>query len=93
MSKFGNYLPSVMESEMGNESSQSLTERELGTLKEFVENTLRKSGMLLMEIFGKGDRKLRFDDRLVTEADNAAWELISSKIKGSFRGSRLPPGT
>lgn len=84
MSKFGNYLPSVMESNMGNEASQSLTERELGTLKEFVENTLRKSGMLLMEIFGKSDRKLRFDERLVTEADNAAWELISSKIKGSF---------
>ncbi len=69
---------------MGNQVSQSLTERELGTLKEFVENTLRKSGMLLMEIFGKGDRKLRFDERLVTEADNATWELISSKIKGSF---------
>jgi myo-inositol-1(or 4)-monophosphatase len=73
-----------MESKMVNESSKSLTERELGTLKEFVENTLRKSGMLLMEIFGKGARKLRFDERLVTEADNAAWELISSKIKGSF---------
>jgi len=86
MSKFGTYLPSVMESKMGNELSQSLTERELGTLKEFVENTLRKSGMLLMEMFGKGDRRLRFDGALVTEADNATWELISSKIKSSFEG-------
>jgi myo-inositol-1(or 4)-monophosphatase len=74
----------ILELHMGNELSQSLTERELGTLKEFVENTLRKSGILLMEIFGKGNRKLRFDERLVTEADNAAWELISSKIKSSF---------
>ncbi len=38
---------------MGNELSQSLTERELGTLKEFVENTLRKSGIPPMEMLAK----------------------------------------
>ncbi len=71
---------------MGKTEEKSLTERELWTLKEFVENTLRKSGNLLLEMFGKGNRHLKFDDELVTEADNAAWELISTKIKGSFEG-------
>ncbi|HTY25625.1 MAG TPA: inositol monophosphatase family protein [Desulfomonilaceae bacterium] len=71
---------------MEEKLSRSLSERELATLKEFVENALRKSGMLLMELYGKGDRKLRFDEQLVTEADNAVWQLISSKIKGSFEG-------
>ena len=51
-----------------------------------MENTLRKSGALLLEMFGKGNRHLKFDDELVTEADNTAWELISTKIKGSFEG-------
>jgi myo-inositol-1(or 4)-monophosphatase len=63
---------------------KSLSERELWTLKEFVENTLRKSGTLLMEMYGKGNRELKFDDDLVTEAENTAWNLISIKIKGSF---------
>jgi len=71
---------------MEREEMQSLTERELWTLKEFVENTLRKSGSLLLEMYGKGSRKLKFDDNLITEADNAAWQLISSKIQGSFEG-------
>lgn len=71
---------------MENGVDRSLNERELWTLKEFVENTLRKSGSLLLELYGKGDRKLKFDERLVTEADNAAWELIVRKIKGSFEG-------
>lgn len=65
-------------------AEKSLSERELWTLKEFVENTLRKSGTLLMEMYGKGNRELKFDDDLVTEAENTAWNLISSKIKGSF---------
>ncbi len=65
---------------------RSLTERELWTMKEFVENTLRKSGSQLLEKYGKGDRQLKFDDELVTEAENAAWEVISQKIKGSFDG-------
>lgn len=69
---------------MDNQEVQSLSERELWTLKEFVENTLRKSGALLMDMFGKGDKQLKFDDELVTEADNAAWRIISSKIAGSF---------
>lgn len=71
---------------MNKDQDQSLSERELWTLKEFVENALRKSGTLLMEMFGKGKRRLKFDDELVTEADNAAWELISAKIKASFEG-------
>jgi myo-inositol-1(or 4)-monophosphatase len=75
-----------MESTMKEETVRSLTERELWTLKEFVENTLRKSGALLMGMYGKGNSKLKFDEDLVTEADNSAWELISEKIKGSFEG-------
>jgi myo-inositol-1(or 4)-monophosphatase len=63
---------------------RSLSERELRTLKEFVENTLRKSGARLMEMYGKGNNRLKFDDDLVTEAENTAWDLISTKIKGSF---------
>jgi myo-inositol-1(or 4)-monophosphatase len=69
---------------METEEARSLTERELWTLKEFVENTLRKSGSLLLEMYGKGNRELRFDEDLVTEADNAAWGIISAKISGSF---------
>jgi len=69
---------------MNHDQDRSLSERELWTLKEFVENTLRKSGTLLMEKFGKGKRDIKFDDELVTEADNAVWELISGKIKASF---------
>jgi myo-inositol-1(or 4)-monophosphatase len=71
---------------MKKNTEQSLTEPELWTLKEFVENALRKSGGLLMELYGQGDRTIKFDEDLVTEADNAAWELISTKIKGSFPG-------
>jgi myo-inositol-1(or 4)-monophosphatase len=71
---------------MGKKKEQSLSEPELWTLKEFVENTLRKGGALLLEMFGKGNRHLKFDEELVTEGDNAAWELISNKIKGSFDG-------
>jgi myo-inositol-1(or 4)-monophosphatase len=71
---------------MGKDKDQSLGERELWTLKEFVENTLRKSGALLMEMYGKGNQQLKFDDELVTGGDNAAWGLISTKIKGSFEG-------
>jgi len=81
---------------MEKEVEQSLTERELRTLKEFIENNLRKSGSLLMAMFGKGNRKLKFDNELVTEADNAAWNLISAKIKDSFEGHafvrELPAG-
>ncbi len=66
--------------------ARALTERELWTLKEFVENTLRKSGALMMEMYGKGNADLKFDEDLVTEADNTAWDLISAKIKGSFEG-------
>ncbi|MEW6533245.1 MAG: inositol monophosphatase family protein [Thermodesulfobacteriota bacterium] len=69
---------------MKKDDARSLTEPELRTLKEFVENTLRKSGALLMELYGHGNPGLKFDDELVTEADNAAWALISSKIRGSF---------
>ncbi len=71
---------------MEKEDDRSLSEKELRTLKEFVENNLRKSGSLLMDMFGKGDRRFKFDNELVTEADNAAWSLISSKIRGSFEG-------
>ena len=71
---------------MHEETVKSLTVRELWTLKEFVENTLRKSGALLVELYGKGDKRHKFDEELVTEADNSAWELISLKIKGSFEG-------
>jgi myo-inositol-1(or 4)-monophosphatase len=69
---------------MSKKEEQSLTERELWTLKEFIENTLRKSGSVLMEYYGRGNRSLKFDDELITEAENAAWEIISDKIKGSF---------
>jgi myo-inositol-1(or 4)-monophosphatase len=69
---------------MEKEEARSLTERELWTLKEFVENTLRKSGALLLDMYGKGNRQMKFDDELVTGADNAAWEIISVKIRGSF---------
>jgi myo-inositol-1(or 4)-monophosphatase len=65
---------------------QSLNERELRKLKEFVESTLRKSGGLLMDMFGKGNLKLKFDDELITEADNAVWELVTRKIKETFEG-------
>jgi myo-inositol-1(or 4)-monophosphatase len=70
---------------MDREEEKSLNEGQLTTLKEFVENNLRKSGTLLMGMFGKGDRKLKFDNDLVTEADNAAWHLLSAKIKTSFQ--------
>jgi len=63
---------------------KSLSERELSTLKEFIENTLRKSGSVLIEMYGKGDRQQKFDDELVTEAENSAWNIISTKIKSSF---------
>jgi myo-inositol-1(or 4)-monophosphatase len=76
----------VRESTMTKQGEKSLTERELWTLKEFIENTLRKSGTILMEMYGRGKRQLKFDDELVTEAENAAWELISGKIRGSFEG-------
>jgi myo-inositol-1(or 4)-monophosphatase len=75
-----------MEQKMEKKEVQSLTERELWTLKEFVENTLRKSGTLLLEMYGKGNKQLKFDDELVTGADNVAWKLISGKILGSFEG-------
>ncbi len=71
---------------MTDANEKSLTERELWTVKEFVENTLRKSGALLTEMFGKGNRRTKFDNELVTEADLAPWELITSKIRGSFEG-------
>ena len=71
---------------MEKQGEQSLTERELWTLKEFIENTLRKSGAILMEMYGRGKRQLKFDDELVTEAENAALELISEKIRVSFEG-------
>lgn len=71
---------------MTKQGEQSLTERELWTLKEFIENTLRKSGAILMEMYGRGKRQLKFDDELVTEAENAGWEVISGKIQGSFEG-------
>lgn len=69
---------------MADDHSKSLNERELWTLKEFVENTLRKSGAKLMEMYGKGNMQSKFDEDLVTQADNAAWEIMSEKIKGSF---------
>jgi myo-inositol-1(or 4)-monophosphatase len=71
---------------MSTQEVRSLTDRELWTLKEFVENTLRKSGALLIEMYGKGSRAMKFDEDLVTSADNSVWELISQKIKGSFEG-------
>jgi myo-inositol-1(or 4)-monophosphatase len=73
-----------MESGMLERESQSLTERELWTLKEFIENTLRKSGAILMDMYGRGNNRLKFDDELVTEAENAAWELVAGKIQASF---------
>jgi myo-inositol-1(or 4)-monophosphatase len=76
----------VRESIMTKQGEQSLTERELWTLKEFVENALRKSGAILMEMYGRGKRQLKFDDELVTEAENAVWKLISGKLRGSFEG-------
>lgn len=63
---------------------QSLSDRDLRTLKEFVENSLRKSGSLLLEMYGKGSKSTKFDDELVTLADNAAWKMISGKIHDSF---------
>jgi myo-inositol-1(or 4)-monophosphatase len=63
---------------------ESLSERELWTLKEFVENTLRKSGTALMELYGRGRKDLKFDDELVTKAEIAGWEIIAQKIKSSF---------
>lgn len=71
---------------MAVEMERSLTEPELWTLKEFVENTLRKAGARLLDLYGKCKPQCKFDEDLVTEADNSAWELISSKIKGSFEG-------
>jgi myo-inositol-1(or 4)-monophosphatase len=71
---------------MEQDYDRSLNERELWTLKEFVENTLRKSGALLLEMYGKGDHKVKFDEDLVTRADNSVWGLIASKIRGSFHG-------
>ncbi|MGA8833535.1 MAG: inositol monophosphatase family protein [Desulfomonilaceae bacterium] len=71
---------------MSVQETQSLTDRELWTLKEFVENTLRKSGVVLLEMYGRGNQKLKFDDQLVTEAENRAWEIIQNKISGSFDG-------
>lgn len=71
---------------MTHPEDRSLTERELWTLKEFVENTLRKSGSLLMELYGHGDLTLKFDEDLVTKAENAAWEVLSQKIRGGFEG-------
>jgi myo-inositol-1(or 4)-monophosphatase len=73
-----------VEHNSGKNEAQSLSERELWTLKEFVENTLRKSGALLMEIYGKHRRRMKFDEDLVTEADNSSWQLLSQKIRGSF---------
>jgi myo-inositol-1(or 4)-monophosphatase len=70
-----------------NETEQkSLNEKELATLKEFIENTLHKSGAMLMDMYGRGSSKLKFDEDLITTADNAAWELMSGKIKGSLDG-------
>lgn len=71
---------------MNNQENRSLSDRELATLKEFVENTLRKSGSLLKEWFGKSKTDIKFDEDLVTQAENLAWELVSTKIKGSFEG-------
>ncbi len=65
---------------------QSLSERELWTLKESVENALRKSGAILMEMYGRGNRQLKFDDELVTEAENAAWELLNAKLTAGWPG-------
>jgi len=74
------------ESYMARNDPQSLNERELRTLKEFVENTLRKSGASLMEMYGKGNKQRKFDDELVTQADNIVWRTISTKIASSFEG-------
>lgn len=71
---------------MTKQGEQSLTERELWTLKEFIENTLRKGGAILVEMYGRGRRTRKFDEELVTEAENAGWEVISEKIRGSFEG-------
>lgn len=71
---------------MVKNASQSLNERELRTLKEFVENTLRKSGLSLLEMYGKGNKQTKFDEDLVTQADNIVWKTMSSKIASSFEG-------
>lgn len=71
---------------MTDQMEKSLSEPELWTLKEFVENTLRKAGARLLDLYGRCKPQCKFDEELVTEADNCAWELISSKIKGSFGG-------
>lgn len=71
---------------MKGDESRSLSERELRTLKEFVENTLRKSGDRLMSMYGAGNTGVKFDGDLVTKADNTAWALISKKIRDSFEG-------
>ncbi|MEW6348336.1 MAG: inositol monophosphatase family protein [Thermodesulfobacteriota bacterium] len=71
---------------METEGGRALTDRELLTLKEFVENTLRKSGSILMERYGKGDVAQKFDESLVTQAENEAWGVIHSKIGATFDG-------
>lgn len=71
---------------MNDENEKSLSERELRTLKEFFENTLRKSGSLLMDLYGKGNQQVKFDEELVTSAENSVWELITSKVRDSFEG-------
>jgi myo-inositol-1(or 4)-monophosphatase len=78
--------PLGTEFQMTPYEQQSLSDRDLRTLKEFVENSLRKSGSLLMEMYGKGNKSTKFDDELVTLADNAAWKMISGKIHDSFDG-------
>ncbi len=71
---------------MDTDGGRALTERELLTLKEFVENTLRKCGTILMEQYGKGDLSRKFDETVVTQAENQAWEVIHSKIGATFEG-------
>lgn len=71
---------------MNDETVGALSEPELWTLKEFVENNLRKGGAALMNLAGRGNPDLKFDEQLVTEADNAVWEIIAEKIKVSFQG-------
>ncbi len=71
----------------GNRSRQILVrQRTADTQGVCGKQPSEKSGSLLMNMFGKGDRRFKFDNDLVTEADNAAWNLISSKIKGTFEG-------
>ena len=71
---------------MDTDGGRALTDRELVTLKEFVENTLRKCGSILMQNYGKGDLSQKFDESVVTQAENQAWEVILSKIGGTFEG-------